>query len=580
MKGTWTRSVFGGWLAGALAATCLGAEASTAPDLILAHGTVLTVDARDSVAEAVAIRNGRIVQVGTDSVILAMASAHTKIVDLKGKTVTPGLIDTHAHVAAGGLDEVTSLQLGEATRVADIVQQVRERAAHLKAGEWVQGVGWDEGKLSEHRYVLASDLDAAAPNNPVWLEHTTGHYGVANSYALRLAKISAATADPVAGTIDHDRAGAPSGVLKESASALVIDLIPPPTPAQRRQGLLRMIETLHREGMTGYKDPDITAEDWQTYRAVLDAGKLTARVCVLWHAGNTADSAEQVIKTIQSLPRPPQSLGDGRLLSCGAKIYMDGSGAGRTAWVYREWNRDQTEIDHGNFGYPSVDPAVYQDMVRRFHAAGIHVGTHAIGDRAIDWVVDTYAKVLREQPTRGLRHSIIHANFPSDHAIDVMASLQKQYDAGYPEMQPTFIWWIGDNYAGNLGADRALRLEPLKTLLAKGVIWTGGSDYSVTPIAARYGLWSAVERQTLKGTYGPTPFGTAEAVDVHAALRAYTANAARQLFLEGRIGSLEPGKEADIAVWGQNLYGVPGAQLKDLKCAMTFFHGKLVYEAH
>jgi predicted amidohydrolase YtcJ len=519
-----------------------------------------------------------VLKVGTDAAILALAGPSTRVLDLRGRTATPGLIDSHAHVADGGVGEVISVQLSDATSVGDIVQRVRAKAAQLKPGEWIRGEGWDEGKLREHRLVLAADLDAAAPDNPVWLEQTTGHYGVANSYALRIAKIDAGTPDPPAGAIDRDHTGAVTGVLKEGAEPLVTTLIPPPTDAQWRQGILKMIETLHSEGMTAYKDPDDTQPMWDAYRELLDAGQLSVHVCMLWHAGATVESAQAVIKTIQALPRPPQSLGDGRLLSCGAKIYMDGTGAGRTAWVYKEWHKNRTEIDRGNFGYPAEDPMVYRQMVRLLHQAGIHVGTHAVGDRAIDWVADTYAEVLREKPTPGLRHAIIHANFPTDHAIEVMAALQRQYDAGYPEMQPPFMWWLGDLYAANLDEARALRIEPLKTLLARGVQWTGGSDFSVTPIPARYGIWAAVERKTLTGKYGMHPFGSAEAVDIHAALRAYTAEGARQLFLENRIGSLEPGKEADIAVWDRDLYTVPGSALKDLKCELTLFHGKVVYE--
>jgi predicted amidohydrolase YtcJ len=359
---------------------------SRAPDLILAHGTVLTVDSRDSVGQAIAIRDGKVLEVGADRAILALAGPRTRLIDLHGRTATPGLIDSHAHVAEGGLGEVTAIQLGDATSVAGIVQRVRATAAQLKPGDWIQGEGWDEGKLVEHRYVLAADLDAAAPDNPVWLEHTTGHYGVANGYALRLAKVTAATPDPAAGTIDHDRAGAPTGVLKEGAESLVTALIPPPSMEQRRRGLLKVIGILHSEGMTAIKDPDDSQEDWDAYKALLDAGQLTEHVCVLWHAGATVDSARMVIKTIQAQPRPPESLGDGRLLSCGAKIYMDGSGAARTAWVYQEWRKNRTEVDHGNYGYPAEDPMVYRQMVRMLHQAGIHVGTHAIGDRAVDWV--------------------------------------------------------------------------------------------------------------------------------------------------------------------------------------------------
>ena len=213
-------------------------------------------------------------------------------------------------------------------------------------------------------------------------------------------------------------------------------------------------------------------------------------------------------RSISALPKPPGSLGDGLLLSGGAKIYMDGSGGARTAWMHQPWNKNRTEVDGTNVGYPATDPEIYRQMVRMFHQAGVHVGTHAIGDRAIDWVVDTYAEVLKEKPTRGLRHSIIHCNLPTDHAIAVMASLQKQYDAGYPEAQAPFMWWIGDTYAGNFGPQRSQRLEPFKTWLAKGVQWGGGSDYDVTPFAARYGIWASLERETLKGVYGAHPFGT------------------------------------------------------------------------
>jgi predicted amidohydrolase YtcJ len=565
------------WCALAVAAT--GRTASP-PDLILAHGTVITADSRDSIAQAVAIREGRILAVGTDAAILALRGGRTRIIDLHGRTATPGLIDTHAHVADGGLGELYHVQLSDAGSVAEIVQRVRSRIPRLRPGEWLLGEGWDEGKLAEHRYVTAADLDAVSPDNPVWLEHTTGHYGVANSYALRLAKVAAPTRDPQGGTIDRDATGHPSGVLKEHARELVTELIPPPSPEQRRNGIRASLETLHKEGITAYKDPLIDQPIWDAYRALLDAGQLTEHVCVLWGAGTTLASARAALKSIEAQPRPPGSLGDGRLLSCGAKIFMDGSGAARTGWVYQSWYQNRTRLDRGNTGYPLVDPQVYRQQVRLFHEAGVAVGTHAIGDRAIDWVVDTYAQVLEEKPTRGLRHSIIHGNIPSDHAIAVMAALQRRYDAGYPEMQPPFMWWIGDVYAGSFGIARSQRLEPLRTLEARGVRWSGGSDYPVTPIAARYGLWAAVERQTLQGTYGLHPFGTAERVDIHSALRAYTSAAAAQLFLEKRIGSIEAGKDADIAVWEQNLYTMPAEEIQHLHCAMTLFRGTIVYQAN
>jgi predicted amidohydrolase YtcJ len=284
------------------------------------------------------------------------------------------------------------------------------------------------------------------------------------------------------------------------------------------------------------------------------------------------------LKYVEEQPQPPHAI-NGQLLSGGVKIFMDGSGGARTAWVYEEWNKNSTGVDSGNFGYPTTDPEVYRQMVRMFHQAGVHVSTHAIGDHAIDWVVDTYSQVLKERPTQGLRHGIIHANTPTDHAIDTMAQLQRQYDAGYPESQASFMWWIGDNYAGNLGPQRGLRLEPFATYVAKGIKWGGGSDYPVTPYPARYGLWASVVRKTLKGTYGEQPFGSAQSVDIHTALRSYTIWAAHQIFLDDKVGSIEPGKDADIAVWDQDLYTMPAAAIRDLKCELTLFHGRVVHHA-
>jgi predicted amidohydrolase YtcJ len=556
-----------------------------AADLVLFHGHILTVDANDSIAQAIAVRHGVIVKVGTDTEVLEFAgnAPGIHIIDLHGRTATPGLIDTHAHIAHGGVEEIYAIKLSDATSVAEIISRVKAKIALVKPGEWVTGSGWDEGKLAEHRYVTAADLDAVAPNNPVWLTHTTGHYGVANSLALKLAHITAGTADPKAGTIDRDWHGHPTGVLKEdSAMEPVTSLIPPVTLEQMRQGILHIQEVLHSEGMTAVKDPDIDQLHWDAYKSLLDQGQLKERICVLWHAGSTLDSARKALVHIKAVPRLPSTLGDGRLLSCGVKIYMDGSGGARTGWVYDDWLRNATTADvtssgTGNKGYPQTDPAVYQEMVRLFHQNGVPVGTHAVGDRAMDWVVDTYALVEQEQPHPGLRHSIIHANLPTPHALDLIANLQRKFDAGYPEMQPEFLWWIGDIYAASYGSKRGQHLEPLRTLQSRSILWSGGSDYFVTPVAARYGLWASITRQTAKGTYGLQPFGTAEAVDIHTALRSYTAWGSRQMFLEDKIGTLEVGKRADIAVWDRDLYSVPTEQIKDLKCLMTLLDGEVVY---
>ncbi|PYR07608.1 MAG: hypothetical protein DMF99_22245 [Acidobacteria bacterium] len=553
------------------------APAQTSADLILVNGTVITVDAADSIAQGVAVSGGKIVAVGGSRDMRALANGRTQVIDLHGRTVTPGLIDTHVHFSETA--DLFSINLSDVaiTKIDDVVKRVAEKVATAKRGEWIRGSGWDEGKLAERRYVLASDLDRVAPNNPVWLEHTTGHYGVANSYALKLAEVRKVTPDPPAGTIDRDVQGNPTGVMKEAAQGLVTRLVPPFTRDQQRQGLVKMIEDFNKEGMTGAKDPGIGQQKWDLYAELLKEGKLTVRIFALWSGARRLEDNAQVLARVQAHPKAAASIGDGVLISGGVKMFMDGSGGARTAWMHEEWNRNFTDKDAGNVGYPATPPDAYRRIVADLHNAGVHVSTHAIGDRAIDWVVDTYDQVLAAKPTRGLRHGIIHANTPTDHAIDVMARLQKQYDAGYPESQAEFMWWIGDNYAANLGRPRVFRLKPFRTYTQKGIIWAGGSDYGVTPFPARYGLWSTVARKTLNGRFGGTPFGTAESVDVRTALRSYTIWAAHQLFLENRIGSIEVGKDADLAVWDRNLYTVPTDALKDLKCEMTLFRGAIVY---
>jgi len=565
------------WLAGTRAAP--GTSAQTAADLVLLNGKVLTVDASDAIAQAVAIAGGKIIAVGSNEAVRARTGSGTQVVDLRGRTVTPGLIDTHVHFSE--VNALYSVDLSDVAvrSLADVLKRVADQVARTKPGEWVRGSGWDEGKLAERRYITAADLDKVAPNNPVWLTHTTGHYGVGNTYALKMAEVRKDTNDPPAGTIDRDAQGNPTGVMKESATGLVTRLIPPFTREQQKEGLVAMVRDFNKEGMTAAKDPGIGQQKWELYQELLTEGRLTVRMFALWAGARRVEDAAQVLARVRANPRPPASLGDGVLWSGGVKMYMDGSGGARTAWMHDDWNKNFTEKDAGNVGYPATPPDAYRRIVTELHNAGVHVSTHAIGDHAIDWVVDTYDQALAAKPTRGLRHGIIHDNTPSDHAIEVTARLQKEFDAGYPEAQAEFIWWIGDNYAANLGPARALRLSPLRTFVNKGIKWAGGSDYGVTPFPARYGLWASVARRTLNATYGPTPFGVKESIDIKTALRSYTMWAAHQVFLDDRIGSIEVGKDADIAVWDRDLYSVPTDDLKDLKCELTVFRGKVVYRA-
>ena len=556
------------------------ADASARADLALVNGKVITVDPQDRVAQAVAVRGSAIVAVGSDADIKGWIGPSTRVVDLGGRTATPGLIDSHCHFDGTALLFELDLSYPAVKSIADIVAKVRERAATAKPGEWIRGRGWDEGKLAEKRYLLAADLDAAAPDHPVYLVHTMGHYATANTRALALARVGKESLDPPAGTIDRLPDGRPSGVLKEGAMALVAGLVPEYTEEQRRSGLLEIVARHNREGMTAVKDPGIYAGEWERYRRLRAEEKLTVRVFALWRLRpKTVEGARALLDQIQGFTNPRDPGRDAVLVSGGIKLAMDGSGGARTAWLHDDWNRDYTGKDPGNRGYPVTDPEAMRQIVRLFHDAGVHVSTHAIGDRALDWTVDGYEEALRRNPVRGLRHGLIHANIPTDHAIEVMARLQKEYDAGYPEAQSTFTWWIGDTYAGNFGPERSRRLKPFQTYLRKGILWAGGSDFPVTPFPARYGLWASIVRRPILGIYGPDPFGQAESIDVRSTLRSYTIWAARQLFLEDRIGSLEVGKEADIAVWDRDLYTIPAEEIRDLRCEMTVFAGRVVHQA-
>lgn len=549
-------------------------------DIVLFNGKVLSVDPNDTVYEAVAIKGERIAAVGSSRDITALAGPRARRIDLKGRTVTPGLLDTHLHLTSGATAEVYSIQLGypDVKNITDVQRRVQERVERSQKGEWITGRGWDEGKLTEHRYIYAKDLDPVSPDNPMLLAHTMGHYTVANSAALRAAGITRDTPDPPGGTIDRGPDGEPTGVLKEQASGLVRRLIPDFNAKQLHDAVEKVAKRASSECLTGLKDPGMFQEDWDNYHLLRSEGKLPVRVAALWRTPRSLEEAKALAEKIKPFSRPGVPTTDDQIVSIGIKIGLDGSGGARTAWMHEDWSKDYTGVDVDNKGYTVIDLGLVTAMVRMYHEAGIHMGIHSIGDKGIDWTVNAFEQLLKEKPTKGLRHSIIHANVPSDMAIAKMAKLQREYDSGYPESQGPFLWWLGDTYSGNLGPLRSLRLKPFKTYLQNNVIFANGSDYPVAPFEPRYGLWATVARETLLGVNGKTPFGTSESVDIHVALRSYTDWASRQMFMEKQIGTIEPGKYADLAVWDKDMYSIPTAEIKDMKCSMTIFNGKVVHE--
>jgi len=323
---------------------------SAPPDLTLVNGTLITVDARDSIAEAVAIRGNKIIAVGDTSFIDSLAGLNTRRIDLEGRTVTPGLLDAHAHFSPSQFNRTDILDLSypRVKSIKDVQEAIAELARKLPSGEWIQGRSWDEGIFTERRVITIHDLDKIAPDHPVWLSQTTGHYGVANSAALRLAKIQTETPDPSSGTIDRDSSGRPTGVLKETAQDLVTGLIPPLTDAEMEQGIREMARAFNAEGMTGVKDPEILDKTWEAYQRVLANDALTVRVFTLWYGGTSIDEARELIAKRAGMSRPYEANHDDHLIAGGVKLYADGSGGARTAWMVDDWNVEFTGKDKGN----------------------------------------------------------------------------------------------------------------------------------------------------------------------------------------------------------------------------------------
>ncbi|MEM3641093.1 MAG: amidohydrolase [Candidatus Bathyarchaeia archaeon] len=556
-------------------------------DSVLINSRIITLDCADSIAEAVAIKNGKIIKVGSNVAIKEFIGYNTLVIDLKGLTATPGLIDSHNHFPGASSLYILNLNYPNVKSISDIVEMVKKHVQILNPGEWVLGSGWDEEKLAENRFIYASDLDPVTPNNPVWLAHSSFHFGVANSFALNLAKITRETPDPQGGIIDRNSDGTPTGLLRESpAMDLVRRLIPPFTEEQEIKGLKHMCKQLNQEGVTAIIDPGIgfleAAEGgglikWNRYKKLLEQDVLSVRVFVLWLSGRSEKEAQELINHLRSLAKNCETESGDMLISGGVKMFLDGVPG--TAWVYEEWNKNFSEKDPGNYGSTVIDPEVFRRLVKMYHSAGLHIEVHAVGDRAVDWVLESYIEALWEKTIKGLRHGIIHADVPTDRAIEWMAALQKSFDVGYVYAQPSLMWWLGDYSASYYGPKRSLKYCPLRTYLEKGIIWGAGSDHPVNPLPPRIGIWASVARQSLLSRYGKNVFGNEQSIDVKSALRSYTKWNAYLMFMEKKLGSIEIGKYADIAVWDKDIYTIPVDEIKNLKCLMTMLNGRIVYKA-
>ncbi len=546
-------------------------------DTVLINGKIITVDANDSIARAVAIKDGRIIAVGTRNQIRPYMNARTVVIDLHGRTATPGMIDTHGHF--NGADLLYSLDLSvlQVSSIEDVKAKIAAQCDLVGPGEWVQGSKWAAVHLAEHRPIYASDLDPVSPDNPVFLLETSYHQATANSYALELAGIDASTPDPPGGLIDRDADGNPTGLLKESAVWWVAAMIPPYTQEQVTEGTRFFGPFANSVGVTSILYAGPSDAVWDAFSEVNADGDLSVRTGMLWSSPDTLEDSEAVIDEVG--PRiHPYDKDDDMLWVQGIKMFLDGAQDAGTHWSWEEQFTDFTTPNPGWYGMPTMDPDLYRAQVKLYHDAGLHVQTHAIGDRAIDWALGSYLAAEEANPIYGLRHAIIHCDIPTDEALQTLVDLQRDYDAGFVQTSPDFMWWT-EVIASTMGPELSLREMPYRTYENLGISYSFGTDWSVDPLDPKYNIWSAITRDTLIGLYGEHPFGLDECIDVHEAMRAATRSGAHLLFMEDDIGSVEVGKYADIAIWDKDWYKATTDEIFDMNCEMTLVGGETVYMA-
>ncbi|MFJ2960959.1 amidohydrolase [Streptomyces collinus] len=561
----------------------------TAPTLVLTGGQVLTVDAGFSVVQGVAVRGRDILAVGSDAEMRALAGPGTRIVELGGRTVLPGINDSHLHGAAYGMTKPPfALDVGHPSvgSVADIAAVVGRAAHDTPEGDWIIGLGWDPGYLAEcladpGRFPHRRDLDAVAPRHPVCLTDFSSHMVWVNSEALRRCGVDADTPAPPGGVIDHDPDGRPTGILREAAGRLVQAELPAPTRAQRRRAIQGVIRELHSRGITSYTEPGLgpggagslfgglSTDNWTAYADLAASGELQARVSVLLLPAPMGGSADDVRKGLAELRRPESA--DPRLLrAIGVKIFADGVPPNRTAWM----NEPYPDGGHGALCVHGDTPALQvhelREMIRLGHEAGFQLGVHVTGDRAIDLVVDAFLAANTAAPRPDARHYVIHGDFISP------AGLAKLAAHGYGvNMNPAIKWTISDLMDEVVGPERSAYQWPVRSALDAGVRVCASSDAPITEPDWRQGVASMMLRESKASG---RPSGPEQCVPLADALRAYTSTAAWQDFADDWKGTLEPGRAADLCVLDRPLLDLDPHEITQVQVDLTVFDGRVVFE--
>jgi predicted amidohydrolase YtcJ len=525
-------------------------------DLILTGGVVWTgVD--EQTAQAVAIRDGRVLDVGDNNRIRRYLGPRTREIDLAGRLVVPGLIDDHTHFIAGGF-QLGSVDLRDSPTRVEFIRRVGSFARTLPAGRWVTGGDWDHERWAGAPLPRREWIDSVTGSVPVAVNRLDGHMLLANTRALELAGITRDTPDPPGGTIVRDpRTRRPTGVLKDAAMDYVTRVIPRPSDPEQDEAFRRAQAHALARGVTMIHDMG-SWSDLSTYRRARDAGELRLRV----YAFVPLDSSWQRMRDLVAR----EGRGDDRLRWGGLKGFVDGSLGSTTAWFYEPYSDSPSTS-----GLMVTDTAQLRQQIRDADAAGLQVAIHAIGDRANDWLIDTYRWVIEQSGARDRRFRIEHAQHLTSAAIPRFAEL-----GVLPSMQPYHAIDDGRWAEKRIGPERIETTYAFRSLLDAGARLMFGSDWTVAPIDPLLGIYAAVTRRTIDAA-NPGGWVPEQKISVEEALRAYTAAGAFGAFLERSLGTLEDGKFADIVVLSENIFEIEPVRLPSVRVDYTIIGGEIVY---
>jgi predicted amidohydrolase YtcJ len=544
-------------IAATMLTSCGGGGVEVDADLILAGGLIwygsgAPVAAGES-PTSIAIANGKVLAVGDDADLEAFVGPATRRIDLAGRRVIPGFMDSHTHFIAGGF-ELAGVQLRDAATPEEFARRIADFASAHPA-EWIVGGTWDHelwgGELPRRDWI-----DASTGDTPVFVSRLDGHMALANSRALELAGVTAGTADPAGGTIDRDPDGRPTGILRDNAMALVSDVIPSPSEAERDRALASAVEHALARGVTMITDMG-TWEDLATYRRAKARGALPIRVFSVVPLATWERLAELVSR---------EGRGDLRLRWGGLKAFVDGSLGSTTAWFYEPY-ADQPDTT----GLVVIEnEAEFKGWILAADAAGLQVMLHAIGDRANDWLLDAYAEVAAANGPRDRRFRIEHAQHLTRAAIARIAR-----DGVIPAMQPYHAIDDGRWAENRIGPERIKTTYAFRSLLDAGARLAFGSDWTVAPIDPLQGIFAAVTRRTIDGA-NPDGWVPEERISVAEAVAAYTAGNARASFLEDELGELTPGRCADLVVLSDDIFTIDPEHIENVKVDLTIVEGEVV----